>query len=97
MKSLENQLERLLRSAARAPRPAEVTELSGAAEARVLAAWRRSQPEGPSWMLRWLQGGLAAAAVAAAVALGLNWTTFRQQAADEYAVADAALYAALTP
>ncbi len=97
MNMLDSQLDRLLRSAARAPQPAAVHELPFAAEARVMAAWRRSQSETPRWIGQWLRAGLAAAAVVTATIMTLSWVSLRPSADDEFAEANAALYVAVAP
>jgi hypothetical protein len=97
MKPLDSQLDRLLRSAARVTPAPVVTELPYPAEARVLAAWRRSRAESPGWLSHWLQAGLAGAALVTAVVLSLSWYQLRAPAGDEFAVANAALYVAVAP
>jgi len=91
-------LDRLLRAAAKAPREDSLATLPFPAEARVLAAWRSSRSDIPSWMGLWLQTGLAAAALALALTLALSWSQLRPDPEDEeYAVANATLYVAVAP
>jgi hypothetical protein len=97
MNPLDEQLNRLLRSAARAPHDAAVVELPARAEYRILAAWRSSRLESEGWLGPWLRSGLAAAALITAVALGLSWSSWRPPTGDEYAVANAAFYVAVAP
>lgn len=90
-------LDRLLRSAARTPVPA-CERLSFAAESRVLAAWRRSRGDSlPVGLGLWLRAGFAGALLVAATAVAVSWSSVRQPAGDEYAVANATLYVALAP
>ena len=97
MNPLDNQLSRLLRAAAQAPREASISELPFAAQAQILAAWRSVRQESVGWLANWLRAGLAAAALVTALALGLSWSTFRPPSGDEYAVANAAFYVAVAP
>jgi len=97
MKPLDDQLDRLLRAAAQAPREAALSELPFTAQARVMGAWRSSHSDSVSWLANWLRAGLAAAALVAALAWGLSWPTLRAPNGDEYAVANAALYVAIAP
>jgi len=90
-------LDRLLRSASRTPAPA-CKGLPFPAEARVLAAWRRSRSDTPSAGLGlWLRAGFAGAVLVAALTVAVCWSSVRPQAGDEYAVANATLYVALAP
>lgn len=90
-------LERLLRSAARITPPA-CQPLPFPAEARVLAAWRRSRGEDlPAGLGLWLRAGFAGALLVAATAVAVSWSSVRPPAGDEYAVANATLYVALAP
>lgn len=91
-------LDRLLRAAAQAPREDSWTTLPFPAEARILAAWRSSRMEGPSWIGLWLRTGLAAASLALAVTLVITWSQLRPDPEeDEYAAANATLYVAVSP
>lgn len=91
-------LDRLLRAAARAPREATLSTLPFPTEARVLAAWRSSRSEGPGWIGLWLRTGLVAAATALALTLVVTWSQLRPDPEDEeYAVANATLYVAVSP
>jgi hypothetical protein len=96
MNPLDAKLNRLFRAAARAPGAPPPVELPFPAEARVLAAWRQSRSDGSSlWLGSWLRVGLAVAVAVAALAV--TWSTLRQPPRDEYAVANAALYVAVSP
>ena len=91
-------LDRLLRAAARAPREETLSTLPFPAEARVLAAWRSSRSEGSGWMGLLLRTGLAMAAVTLALTLAVTWSQLRPDPEeDEYAVANATLYVAVSP
>ncbi len=91
-------LDRLLRAAARSPREATLSTLPFPVEARVLAAWRSSRSEGSGWIGLWLRTGLAGAAVALALTLAVTWSHLRPDPEDdEYAVANATLYVAVSP
>jgi type II secretory pathway component PulM len=100
MNQLERQLERLLKSAAAAPRPA-LAELSFATEARVLAAWRRRDGESElqSVISLFRRGLVVACGVAALVAV-VSWQASWQPASAEtaeLAAANSVLRLALVP
>lgn len=88
-------LDRLLKAAAQAPHKEQLASLPFPAEARVLAAWRSSRSENLTWAARWLQAGLATAALTAVLALVMTWSSIRPDPQDEYAVANATLYVAV--
>ena len=91
-------LDRLLLAAAKASREDSLSTLPFPAEARILAAWRSSRTEGPGWVGLWLRTGLAAAAMALALTLAVTWSQLRPDPEeDEYAVANATLYVAVSP
>lgn len=74
MTRLDQQLDRLLRSAAGAPMPA-APPLSFARETRILAAWRRGGAAGADagWLIALWRRGAAAACATAALALAASW------------------------
>ena len=91
-------LDRLLRAAAQAPREDGWNRLPFPAEARILAAWRSSRSESTGWVGLWLRTGLAAAAVTLALTLAITWSQLGPDPEeDEYAVANATLYVAVSP
>lgn len=97
MKTPDQPLDRLLRAASRMETE-PVNPLSFPAEARVLAAWRRSRGERLQAGLGvWLQAGFAGAVLVAVVAVAVSWSEIRPRAGDEFAVADATLYVAVAP
>lgn len=97
MNTPDQSLDRLLRAASRvAPEP--VLPLPFPAEARVLAAWRRSRGDRLQAGLGiWLRAGFAGAVVVAMIAVAVSWSEIRVRAVDEFAVADATLYVAVAP
>ncbi len=97
MKTPDQQLDRLFRAAARVSQP-EAEPLPFPAEARVLAAWRRTRGDSLQAGLGvWLRAGFAGAVLVALVALGICWSEIRPPAGDEFAVANATLYVAVAP
>lgn len=97
MKTPDQPLDRLLRAASRVGTES-VPPLSFPAEARVLAAWRRSRGDRIQAGLGvWLRAGFAGAVLVAAVAVAVSWSEIRPRAVDEFAVADATLYVAVAP
>lgn len=97
MNNPDQQLDRLFRAASRVgTEPAPV--LSFPAEARVLAAWRRSRADRlQAGLGMWLRAGFAGAVLVAVVAVAVSWSEIRPRAGDEFAVADATLYVAVAP
>lgn len=78
MNSVNDQLARLLKSAAAAPAPA-LTPLPFAVEARVLAAWRRVEPDSElAALVALFRRGLACACGVAALVSVLCWLNFNQ-------------------
>ena len=99
MNPINEQLDRLLRAAARAPRPAEAPA-PFVTEARVLAAWRESRRPAVSWASTetWRMG-LATAMTAACVALCASWFASRhidESANDPYVLNDPGLSVAMS-
>lgn len=94
MSKLDNQLNRLLRAAAAAPRSVS-TELPFRVEARVLAAWRasRSEPD-PVGILHLLRQGLALASVITALAVGGTYWQINRVANDVWTMPNAVVRAA---
>ena len=99
MNSGNDPLDRLLKSAARAPRP-ETGAARFALEARVLGGWRAmSQTDNTDFLLAWLRRAALCACVLALVSLAWN---FGVQAGsrvrgDELAVADATMRTGVEP
>ncbi len=92
MSNLDQQLERLLRSASAASRPAEsAAELPFPAQARVLAAWRASRAEGGDLfgLIRCFRLGLACACAVAMIAIGASWHGVQSETADEMILSNA--------
>ena len=86
------QLDRLLRSAAAAPRPAELlVELPFPVQARVLGAWRGSRAEGGDrlGLLRYFRLGLACACAVAVLTIGTTWHAVQNEPPDEIILANA--------
>ena len=93
MSDINEQLDRLLRRAASAPRPAaDLVEVPFPVQARVLAAWRAGRAEGGdlSGLLRWFRLGLACAGAVAALAVAVSWPAIPKDAADEITVSASA-------
>jgi hypothetical protein len=99
MSQLDHQLERLLRSAARAPHP-DVSPLSYATQTRALAAWRAARSEGLNQIpLQTWRAGLVAAFAAASLAVGLSFaasTRFDPDESDPYIASDPGLAVAFS-
>jgi hypothetical protein len=96
MNSNDDQLNRLFKSAAAAPR-----NESGAArfalEARVLADWRGTRGESGDMLLLWLRRATICAAVLALASLAWNYHDLPSRGGDELAVADAAMRTGVEP
>lgn len=96
---LNQSLDRLLRSAAAAPRAAEAS-MPYAVEARVLSAWRH---RGDSTLasaefaagLRLLRYGLGLACAVALVTVSVTWSGTQNEADDIYAISNATANLAL--
>ena len=92
MSHLDQQLERLLRNAAAAPRPADAAaELPDPAQARVLGAWRASRAEGGNLFgrIRCFRLGFACACALAMIAIGASWHGVQSETADEVIISNA--------
>ena len=99
MKSTQNQLDKLLKAAARAnPAVEPVSTRSWTREARVYAAWRESRDgvEADGW-LRMFRTGVAFAALVAASSLIMVWQADTYHVADAYTVSNDMLVAADYP
>jgi hypothetical protein len=96
MNSNEDQLNRLFKAAARAPRT-EAGEARFALEARVLADWRGTRGENGDVLLLWLRRAAIFAGVLAVASLAWNYQTFTRSGGDELAVADAAMRTGVEP
>ncbi len=92
MSNLDQQLGRLLRNAATAPRPVEAAaELPFPAQARVLGAWRASRADGGdlSGLLRCFRLGLICACAVAMLAIGASWHGVQNETADDMILSNA--------
>lgn len=99
MKSLDTQLERLLKSAAAASAPS-VAPLPFAVESRILAAWRRDSPDSElAAIVALFRRGLACACGVAAVVAAVCWfnveTASNTLAVEEFALSADAITLAL--
>ena len=97
MSDINEQLGRLLRNAATAPRRAGATEVPFPVQARVLAAWRSSRAESGELegLIRWFRLGLACASAVAVLAVGVSWRGVQAEPVDEIAISDATLDVAM--
>lgn len=97
MNPLDNPLDRLLRSASRAPAPRPM-EASPALEARVLGAWRR-QTSRPDWFddARQLRRGFAFACAAAVAVMVLAVGQFKAKSPDAWEYANTVANATFEP
>jgi hypothetical protein len=92
-------LDRLLKSAARAPRP-ETGAARFALEARVLGAWRATaQTDNSDFLLAWLRRAAICACVLALASLAWNFSVLagNRTGGDELAVADATMRTGVEP
>jgi hypothetical protein len=99
MNTEKDPLGRLLRSAARAPRP-EPAEAPFATEARCLAAWRSAeQADNSDYLVAWLRRAAICAGGVALACLALNYRALAgsHTGADELAVADATMRTGVEP
>jgi hypothetical protein len=98
MNSGNDPLDRLLKSAARAPRP-ETGAARFALEARVLGNWRAAQTDNTDFLLAWLRRAAICACVLALVSLAWNYGALAGNRArgDELAVADATMRTGVEP
>ena len=87
---LNQSLDRLLRNAANAKRPAEAP-LPFVIEARTLAAWRARGTSGSEFAagLRLLRYGLGGACAVALVTVSLSWRGTQSDTDDLYAISNA--------
>ncbi len=99
MKPIDQQLDRLLRAAARAPQ-AEAPPVSLATEMRALAAYRHRSHEAAAMALqRTWRVGLATACATAVVAMAAGWfasSHIEDSANDPYVLNDPGLAVAMT-
>ncbi|HTH47825.1 MAG TPA: hypothetical protein VMB21_09965 [Candidatus Limnocylindria bacterium] len=92
MSHLDQQLDRLLRNAAAAPRPAvTAAELPFPAQARALGAWRNSRAEGGdlSSLIRCFRLGFICACALAMLAIGASWHGVGSETADDMILSNA--------
>lgn len=98
MSPLDQQLDRLLRNAAGARRPAEVpAQLPFPTQARVLAAWRGTRAGNGDLLglIRYFRLGFACACAVAVLAVGASWRGVQNETADEIILANATADVAL--
>lgn len=98
MKPIDPPLERLLRSAARAPGPA-VTPMTLAVQVRILEAYRQRGHAAAAAIQRTWRIGLATACATAALAIAAGWLASRRiedTASDPYVLNDPALAVVMT-
>lgn len=93
----EHPLDRLLRSAARAPQPVRAA-LPFGQETRIRAAWRseRSAGEENRW-LGWLRNGFAVACVLVLVSAGVSWSRTATRETDVWAASNVVINLASLP
>jgi hypothetical protein len=99
MNSGNDPLDRLLKSAARAPRP-ETGAARFALEARVLAGWRASEPaDNGDYLIAWLRRAAICACVLAVASLAWNYSVLAggHTGGGELAVADATMRTGVEP
>ena len=99
MNSGNDPLDRLLKSAARAPR-AETSAARFALEARVLGNWRAmAQTDNTDFLLAWLRRAAICACVLALASLAWNYTVSAgsRTGGDEMSVADATMRTGVEP
>jgi hypothetical protein len=99
MNSGNDPLDRLLKSAARAPRP-ETGAARFALEARVLGGWRAAAPaDNGDYLIAWLRRAAICACVLALASLAWNYEVFagHRSGGDELAVADATMRTGVEP
>ena len=91
-------LDRLLKSAARAPRP-ETGAARFTLEARVLGNWRVEQTDNADFLLAWLRRAALCACVLALVSLAWNFgvQAGSRTRGDELSVADATMRTGVEP
>ena len=93
MSDINQQLDRLLRNAAAAPRAAAANaEVPFPVQARVLGAWRANRAENGelAGLLHWFRLGLACASVVAVLAVGVSWQGVQNEPADELTISASA-------
>ncbi len=99
MNTENDPLGRLLRSAARVPRP-EPAEAPFATEARCLAAWRSAErADNSDYLVAWLRRAAICAGAVALASLALNYRVLAstRTGGDELAVADATMRTGVEP
>jgi hypothetical protein len=98
MNSGNDPLDRLLKSAARAPR-AETGAARFALEARVLGGWRAAQTDSTDFLLAWLRRAAICACVVALASLAWNYSVpaGSRNGGDELSVADATMRTGVEP
>ena len=97
MNSPENQLDRLLKAASRAPRP-ETRAAMFALETRVIGGWRASSPAESGEMLVALCRRAAVFACCLALAsLAWNYLELKGQGGDELSVAESSMRIGVNP
>jgi len=99
MNTENDPLGRLLRSAARAPRP-EPAEAPFATEARCLAVWRSAErPDSSDYLVAWLRRAAICACVVAVASLAWNYRVLAgsRTGGGELAVADATMRTGVEP
>jgi hypothetical protein len=96
MKPVDEQLDRLMKSAAQAPRP-EAGEASFALESRVLAHWRASlRSEVGEFYVLWFRRATIGAGLLAVASLAWNYHSFTPRSSAEM-VADSAMSMGVEP
>ena len=97
MKPLDHQLDRLLKSAAAAPRPAP-GEAPFPLEARVLAGWRGLAPgEGGDFFVAWFRRAAIFGCTLALASLAWTYHERANPAGGEMAIADSAMNMGVEP
>jgi hypothetical protein len=97
MKRMDEQLDRLMKAAAGAPRT-ETGAALFALEARVLADWRMAgRGENGEALLAWLRRAAIAACLLALVSLAWDFNHLRNNTGDELAAADSAMRMGIEP
>lgn len=100
MKRIDDQLDRLFKSAARAAKPAP-KEASFALETRVMGQWRSSlRAENGDFLVVWFRRATIGACLLAAASLAWNYhdlTSGTKGIGDELAIADSSMKTGLNP